>query len=81
MSTNTVKVHLRNIFTKIEINSRTEVAMCAVNSGFITGVSQAEEDIEAKEITSTTSQRVLPISVIGLNKIWLQFETQESLLY
>jgi DNA-binding CsgD family transcriptional regulator/N-acetylneuraminic acid mutarotase len=45
ISTNTVKVHIRNIFTKIGASSRTEAAMYAVRTGLVTNpVNQVVED-------------------------------------
>jgi DNA-binding CsgD family transcriptional regulator len=35
ISVNTVKVHLKNIFTKLDIQSRTEVALYAVSQGWV----------------------------------------------
>ena len=48
ISVNTVKVHLRNVFAKLELNSRTEVAMYAVRQGWI-AVKDAPPEVETEE--------------------------------
>ncbi|MBU0493881.1 MAG: LuxR C-terminal-related transcriptional regulator [Chloroflexi bacterium] len=56
ISVNTVKVHLRNIFGKLELNSRTEVAMYAVSQGWVTvgdGQEPGEPDEDAPEEVAT----------------------------
>jgi DNA-binding CsgD family transcriptional regulator/N-acetylneuraminic acid mutarotase len=49
ISVNTVKVHLRNIYTKLGADSRTEATIIAVREGLVTVVEEGEESPEGVE--------------------------------
>jgi len=66
ISTNTVKVHLRNIFAKIGVNSRTEAAMYAVNTGILTGAQQVVDTPEGRETNPSLAHRIFNFPVIVL---------------
>jgi DNA-binding CsgD family transcriptional regulator/N-acetylneuraminic acid mutarotase len=61
ISTNTVKVHLRNIFGKIEVASRTEAAMFAVSAGLVELPGEARGDgMNGVHSGSVREQAALP---------------------
>lgn len=49
ISTNTVKVHLKNIFTKVGVSTRTEAALYAVRMGLAPGASAVIEESPADQ--------------------------------
>lgn len=66
ISANTVKVHLRNIFAKIDASSRTEAAMFAVNAGW---VDKPPKNIEQDLQTGVPSVGGEGISIPGNNSV------------
>ena len=69
ISTNTVKVHLRNIFTKIDAASRTEAAMYAVRLGLVETPSDGDQTKESSNAFSQLSTIEAPTR--SLRPYWL----------
>jgi DNA-binding CsgD family transcriptional regulator/N-acetylneuraminic acid mutarotase len=56
ISPNTVKVHLRNIFTKLEISSRTEATVIAIREGWV-DLLDGEQQAAAEQLTDDVLPR------------------------
>ena len=64
ISSNTVKVHMRNIFAKIGANSRTEAAMYAVNAGLVE--IEGNGGTSDRETSSRTDNRIILLGIGSL---------------
>lgn len=58
ISPNTVKVHLRNIFAKLEISSRTEATVIAIREGWVAVGEGVDQDLVGTAVRADASPQV-----------------------
>ena len=67
ISQNTVKVHLRNIYTKLDVSSRTEATTAAIQQGYITvpGMENTAVAAETQPVTETNGEQNIAAESTG----------------
>lgn len=68
ISTNTVKVHLRNIFAKIEVTSRTEATLYAIREGLVMTPSTQPVIIAGREADEALNLESEPIITTAVSR-------------
>ena len=73
ISPHTVKVHVRNIFEKLEVNSRTEASMLLLRRGWITVPGMEVVDAPMVDLVrpAPTPLEDLPARIVGWQKLFL----------